>query len=131
MTDTTVDEIMTTPVMTVEADAPLSDVAWAMTERGIKSLAVIDENCRPLGILTSTDFLHMAADEADPTDNTVADYMTTDVETTETGTPMSEIPGRLLDGDFNHIPVVDDEEVVGMISTTDLLAYFKQSEPVA
>jgi CBS domain-containing protein len=125
MTDTTVAEIMTEPVLTVAADEPLSEVAWAMTEQNIRSLAVIDEDCRPLGILTSTDFLQMAADESDPTDHTVEDYMTTDVETVETSTPVSEIPDRLLDGGFNHIPVVSDDEVVGMVSTTDLLAHFE------
>lgn len=128
MTDVTVDEIMTEPVMTVEADEPLSEVAWAMTEANIKSLAVIDDHCSPVGILTSTDFLHMAADESDPTDHTVEDYMTADVATIETGTPVSEVPDRLLDGDFNHIPVVDDGEVIGMVSSTDLITYFKHEQ---
>ena len=44
----TVQELMTAPVMTVEADEPLSEVAWAMEEKGIKSLAVVDEDvCTP------------------------------------------------------------------------------------
>ena len=118
----TVQELMTAPVMTVEADEPLSEVAWAMEEKGIKSLAVVDEDCLPVGILTSTDFIHMAADEAVPTEATVGDYMTTGVATTAPDTPVEAVAARLLEEGFNHMPVVE-EEVVGILSTTDILQH--------
>ena len=117
-----VQELMTAPVMTVEAEEPLSEVAWAMEERGIKSLAVVDEDCLPVGILTSTDFIHMAADEAVPTEATVGDYMTTGVATTAPDTPVEAVAARLLEEGFNHMPVVE-EEVVGILSTTDILQH--------
>jgi CBS domain-containing protein len=122
MTDTVVREIMTEPVMTVEPDEPLSEVAWAMERKAIRSLAVVDAACRPVGILTSTDFIHMAADEADPAAATVGDYMTTDVETTAADAAVTDVADRLLSGGFNHMPVVDaDGGVVGILSSTDLL----------
>jgi CBS domain-containing protein len=127
MADATVREIMTAPMMTVEADEPLSEVAWAMEQKGIKSLAVVDEDCLPVGILTSTDFIHMAADEAVPAEATVGDYMTTGVATTTPDTPVEAVAARLLEEGFNHMPVVE-EEVVGILSTTDLLQYL--SSPV-
>ena len=118
----TVHDLMTAPVMTVEADDPLSEVAWAMEEKGIKSLAVVDEACLPVGILTSTDFVHMAADEAVPGEATVGDYMTTGVATATPDTPVEAVTSRLLEGGFNHVPVVDGE-VVGILSTTDILQH--------
>lgn len=118
----TVNELMTAPVMTVEADESLSKVAWAMKEKGIKSLAVVDEDCLPVGILTSTDFIHMAADEAVPTEATVGDYMTTGVATTTPDNRVEAVAARLLEEGFNHMPVVE-EEVVGILSTTDLLQH--------
>ncbi|MEF8887148.1 MAG: CBS domain-containing protein [Haloarculaceae archaeon] len=127
MSDTAVRELMTAPVMTVEADEPLSEVAWAMEQKGIKSLAVVDEDCQPVGILTSTDFIHMAADEAVPTEATVGDYMTTGVATATPDTPVQAVTARLLEEGFNHMPVVE-EEVVGILSTTDLLQHL--SSPV-
>jgi CBS domain-containing protein len=127
MADATVREIMTAPMMTVEADEPLSEVAWAMEQKGIKSLAVVDEDCQPVGILTSTDFIHMAADESVPTEATVNDYMTTGVATTTPDTPVQAVAARLLEEGFNHMPVVE-EEVVGILSTTDLLQHL--SSPV-
>jgi CBS domain-containing protein len=118
----TVQELMTAPVMTVEADEPLSEVAWAMEEKGIKSLAVVDEDCLPVGILTSTDFIHMAADEAVPAEATVGDYMTGGVATATPDTPVEAVTNRLLEEGFNHMPVVEGE-VVGIISTTDILQH--------
>ncbi|MFT4880016.1 MAG: CBS domain-containing protein [Natronomonas sp.] len=118
----TVHDLMTAPVMTVEADDPLSEVAWAMEEKGIKSLAVVDEACLPVGILTSTDFVHMAADEAVPAEATVGDYMTTGVATATPDTPVEAVTSRLLEEGFNHVPVVDGE-VVGILSTTDILQH--------
>jgi signal-transduction protein with cAMP-binding, CBS, and nucleotidyltransferase domain len=118
----TVHDLMTAPVMTVEAEEPLSEVAWAMEEKGIKSLAVVDEACLPVGILTSTDFVHMAADEAVPAEATVGDYMTTGVATATPDTPVEAVTSRLLEEGFNHVPVVDGE-VVGILSTTDILQH--------
>jgi len=126
----TVQELMTAPVMTVEAEEPLSEVAWAMTEQEIKSLAVVDEDCLPVGILTSTDFMRMAADEAAPTEATVGDYMTTGVATTAPDTPVEAVAARLLEEGFNHIPVVDGE-VVGVLSTTDILQHVSSRVDVA
>jgi CBS domain-containing protein len=98
-----------------------------MEQKGIKSLAVVDEDCLPVGILTSTDFIHMAAEEAVPAEATVGDYMTTGVATTTPDTPVEAVAARLLEEGFNHMPVVE-EEVVGILSTTDLLQYL--SSPV-
>lgn len=123
MSDADVTDVMTSPVMTVEADETLSEVGWAMREKGIKSLAVIDDGCDPIGIVTSTDFVQLAADGQSPTEATVSDYMTDDVVTLPPETSVQTAVTELLSGGFNHAPVVDDG-VVGMVSTTDLLGSF-------
>jgi signal-transduction protein with cAMP-binding, CBS, and nucleotidyltransferase domain len=123
MSDSDVTDVMTAPVMTVEADETLSEVGWAMQEKDIKSLTVIDEDCDPIGIVTSTDFVQLAADDQSPTEATVSDYMTDDVVTLSPETPVQTAVTELLSGGFNHAPVVDDG-VIGMVSTTDLLESF-------
>lgn len=120
MTGTRVAEVMTTPVLTVAPHETLSDAAWAMRDVDIKSVAVIDGDCDPVGILTSTDFVQLAADQVDPTEATVEDYMTTPVETIAASATLAEASTRLRDSGFNHIPVVDGE-VVGILTTTDVL----------
>ena len=120
----TVADVMTAPVLTLDAATPLDDAAGAMVEAGIKSLVVIDEDCRPLGIFTSTDAVRLAADDGTASEATVGDYMSTDVVTTEPDTPLASVAGRLLEEDINHLPVTDNGEVVGMLTTTDLTEGF-------
>ncbi len=120
MTETAVSEIMTTPVLTVAPDEIVSDVAWAMRDTEIKSVAVIDADCDPVGILTSTDFVQLAADGMDPSETTVEECMTAPVETITPDASVAEAATHLLDSGFNHIPVVDGD-VVGMLTTTDIL----------
>lgn len=131
MARTDVRELMTAPVMTVEASETLAEIGWAMDEKDIKSLAVVDDECDATGIITSTDFIRMAADETDPTAATVGEYMTEDVTTLPSDASVEAAAEELLSGGFNHAPVVDDG-VVGMVSTTDLLTELvHEDEPPA
>jgi len=128
MTETPVSEIMTTPVLTVAPDETLSDAAWAMRDTEIKSVAVIDADCDPVGILTSTDFVQLAADDVAPSETTVEEYMTTTVETIGPDATVSEAATQLLDSGFNHVPVVDGD-VVGILTTTDILQQTTSTAP--
>lgn len=118
---------MTSPVLTVETEAPLDDAAAAMLDQGIKSVVAVDEDCRPEGILTSTDFVQLAADRAAAGETTVGDYMTQDIVTATSGEPVPEVAERMLDEAINHLPVVDpDGQVTGILTTTDLAAYVSE-----
>lgn len=52
----------------------------------------------------------------------VQDVMTTDVATAEPGTPLKDVARELVELRISGMPVVDGEEVVGVISEADLLA---------
>lgn len=120
MENVAVEEAMTSPVLTLGSETPVDEAAGAMVEAGIKSLVVIDGDCRPVGILTSTDVLRVVA--AGATDEaTVADYMTTDIVTTGPDATLGEVATLLLEEGINHLPVTDEsDETVGMLSKTDL-----------
>lgn len=111
---------MTTPVLTLAAETPVDEAAGAMVEAGIKSLVVIDDDCRPVGILTSTDVLRAVA-EGTTDEATVADYTTTDIVTTSPDATLGEVAALLLEEGINHLPVTDEGgEAIGMLSETDL-----------
>lgn len=124
MSDATVADYMTSPVLTVTADELTLDVAAAMDDQSIKSVVIVDEACQPEGILTSTDYLRLTADGVDPTETTVAEHMTTDIVTTSPGTALSAVASQMRAHDISHVPVVDDETTVtGILSATDLTSY--------
>lgn len=123
MVDIDVDALMTTPVLTVDPDTPVDEVADAMLEQGIRSIVAIDDDCRPIGILTSTDFVRIVAEGTPKKTTTVGDHMTTDIMTTTPDVPIPEIAQRMLDDEISHFPVIENDEVIGIISATDLTGY--------
>ena len=124
MEDIFVGSLMTSPVTTVPADTAAKDAAALMLEQGISSAVVVDEDDQLSGILTSTDFVAIAAAEDSAAAFSVADHMTTDVVTTTVQSTIQDVADLLIEHGIHHVPVVDDTAgVVGMVTTTDLTAY--------
>jgi len=115
-------DVMTSPVLTLAAETPIDEAARGMVEGNIKSLVVIDTECSPEGILTSTDLVRLAAEDRPASETTVEEYMTTDVETIDLGAPLAEVAKRMTEERINHLPVVvESGNVVGILTTTDLV----------
>jgi CBS domain-containing protein len=124
MDDIFVGSLMTSPVTTVSAETPAKEAATQMLEEGISSVVVVDDTNRLEGILTSTDFVAIAAAEESADAFSVADYMTRDVVTTTVHESVEGVADILIEHGIHHVPVVDDTEgVIGMVTTTDLTAY--------
>jgi CBS domain-containing protein len=124
MEDIFVGRLMSAPVETVRPHTPLDEAAAQLLEHNIGSAVVVDEDGHLEGILTATDFVRLAANDAVASDVRVEEYMSTDVVTTTANHPITSVADTMIDNRFHHVPVVDDEEgVIGIITTTDLTAY--------
>ncbi|GAB7095304.1 hypothetical protein JCM30237_24570 [Halolamina litorea] len=122
-----VDHVMSRPVETIEPTASLRDAAAAMIRHDVGALVVVDDNDRLEGILTATDFVLLAVEGELPPDEPVATPMRTDVITVERDAPASEAVDAMLDHLIHHVPVVENETVVGMVSTFDFTARLGRS----
>jgi signal-transduction protein with cAMP-binding, CBS, and nucleotidyltransferase domain len=123
MNDTPVHESMTDPVLTVNAGDRVGDVGEAMLDQAIKSIVVIDDDCHPEGILTSTDFIEIATARPGATDDPVREWMTTDIHAISAEETVATAAETMVTHGISHLPVVgDDGQVVGIISTTDIVA---------
>jgi predicted transcriptional regulator len=130
MADTLVKDVMTTPMLTLDADTPVSEAAYGMLEAEIKSVVVVGENCHPEGIFTSTDAVRVANDAAPADEVTVEEYMTADVETVGPDEPLSVVARRMVDADISHLPVTDADGVgLGILTTTDLAEALSRADP--
>lgn len=122
MNETTVADVMSTELVTVTAHSTAAAAAQRMLDEDIGSIVVIDSEQRLVGLLTATDFVQLVY-ENDPEDETpVEACMTTDVRTAAPGDTLAELKA-MADLEYTHLPVVDDEVVVGIVSTTDLTAH--------
>lgn len=114
-----VEDIMSTPLETVEKDATVMDATKRMRERDINALVV---ETTPRAILSSTDVLDAVAAGRDVTELLVADVMTTNVETAAPDLYMEEVAAMMTTYGIKHLPVVDDD-YVGMVSSTDVTSH--------
>jgi len=128
MTDIFVGRLMSSPVETVAPETPVQQAATVLLDRDIGSVVVVDDDNGLVGILTTTDFVRITADDT-ATEATVADYMTTDVVTATANGSIVDVAETMVDNGFHHLPVVDDEAgVIGMVTTTDLTVYLSTAE---
>ena len=128
MEDIFVGRLMSSPVHTVRRDTPVQTAAQTMIDADIGSLVVVDEDGALDGILTSTDFVKAAADGGSTTDATVGEYCTDEVVTSDANDTIQEVADRMVDHGFHHVPVAEDRDVVGIITTSDMTAYVSQTE---
>lgn len=114
-------DVMSTPMLTLDGDAPIEEAARAMLEAGINSVVVVNEGCKPMGIFTSTNVLEAVADGTDLDDTPVETHATSPVETVAPGDTVAVAAERMRAGGFSHLPVVDDDgDGVGVLTQTDL-----------
>jgi len=115
----TVEDVMSSPLETIPADATVMEATQRMREKDINALVV---PTTPRAIISSTDVLDAVADGQDVSELAVSDVMTTDVETAAPDLYMEEVAAMMTTYGIKHLPVVDDD-YVGMISSTDVAAH--------
>src|SRR3990170_1348038 len=83
-----VGELMSGPVVTIEAARPVADAARLMNERRISSVVVLDGEDRLLGIVTERDVLRLVASGSGSLAQPVATAMTAPVHGIEADAPV-------------------------------------------
>ena len=119
-------------VASVTQDATVLDAAMAMNRRHIGAV-VVTSGPNVVGIFTERDVLNrVVAEQKNAADTPVADVMTKPVACCQSDTMLSECRSVMTSKKIRHIPVVDKQQLVGMISIGDLLAHevAKQQETI-
>lgn len=127
-----VSDVMTQAVVTDAADDTLAQAAARMREQQTGSLLVM-EGERLLGIFTERDLLKAVAAGQDPAEMTIKQAMTTELVTVGPATTLREAAEVMATKWIRHLPVMEGETVVGVISQRDLTGIVAQllNEPQA
>lgn len=117
----TVGEVMTQSILAVDPSTTVAEAATIMGERAAGS-ALVMEGDQLLGIFTERDIVKALGQHFDAAGHPVSDWMTGAPMTVAPDTPTADALRTMLDRGFRHLPVVDGDSVVGVVSMRDLSA---------
>jgi CBS domain-containing protein len=108
-------------IISVQPDASVLDAIRLMAEKNIGAVLVM-EGDRLRGIMSERDYARKVIVKGRSSNSTlVADIMTVNLVTTSSGETVNTCMGLMTDKRIRHLPVVDDDVVVGVISIGDLV----------
>ncbi|HZB60493.1 MAG TPA: CBS domain-containing protein [Actinomycetota bacterium] len=125
-------DVMASPVVTVAPDAALKEVASLLVERRINAVPVVDAGDRLIGIVSEADLLSLetgqvaAAGGAPP--HSAGEVMRQSVYTVTGDTDATAAARLMLRHRLKSVPVVDADQVVGMVTRRDLLRLLARSD---
>jgi len=146
-------DIMTTDVMTVKKETPLSELAEILTKNHINGVPVVDDEGLLIGIICESDLIRKDKKLHIPTvvalfdavfylesskkmekeiqqfsATTVEDLFTRKVVTVDEKTPIDEIATLMTQEKYYTIPVMDGERLVGIVGKGDVIRTFVTSK---
>ena len=114
-------DVMSTRLVYVAPEATALEAIRRMAEAGVGSVAVCDGS-RLVGIFTERDVLRLAGEAAALDQVRVAEAMTRDVVTASADTELVAAARLMGERKIRHLPVVEGENLLGMIGIRDVLA---------
>jgi CBS domain-containing protein len=114
--------------ITVAPEDTLGEVAERMTRQNTGAVVVKDFG-RLIGILTERDMLRAMAARVHTSDARVRQWMTADPITAPPDLDLEEAARIMLDNGFRHLPVVEGQNVLGVVSLRRVLGGRRQAVP--
>ncbi|MFZ8839899.1 MAG: CBS domain-containing protein [Pyrobaculum sp.] len=118
-----VSDIMVKDVVTAKENDKIRDVAIRMYEKKIGSVVIVDDEGKPIGIVTERDMVYVVARALAP-DTPVWMVMTEDPIVINENALVTEAMEKMRVQNIRHLPVINAEgKLVGMISFRDIVDF--------
>lgn len=115
-------------LLTIASDASVFDMVKQMVDANVGSL-LVTVNGRIEGIVTERDYLRRVTLEGrTDKDTPVSEIMTSPLIVVTPETPVDECMAIMTDRRIRHMPVVEDGDVVSMVSIGDLVKFQSQQQ---
>ena len=109
-------------VITTAPTVTLEEAIAVLTRHRIGALVVLGAEERVIGILSERDIVRALSEQgAGALKQPLSQVMTRTVITCSEADPISEIMDRMTRGRFRHIPVVEQDRLVGIVSIGDVV----------
>ena len=111
-------------IISVSPDDRISDVAALLTRERIGAVLVRDPEQALVGILSERDIVNAIADQgSNCLEFAAQDLMTSEVVTCQPGDSLNQVMSQMTELRIRHVPVVDDGDLVGIISIGDVVKH--------
>jgi CBS domain-containing protein len=118
-----VKDIMISPVITVKQDDSLKKVAELMSEHNLGSVVVIDEEGKPVGIITERDAVkRVMAKDLIPSKVKAKEVMSSPLILVKPDTKISEAAEKMRRHEIRRLIVMDRGKMIGIVSSKDIVA---------
>ncbi len=110
-------------------DSSVADAVQKMASHNVSSILVLERSRHLIGIFTERDLLRrVVLPRRDPDQTRLADVMTPDVLVVSGTTPLSDVRQIMRDRHIRHVPVADNDRLLGVISLRDVLRHENQEK---
>lgn len=119
-------DLMSSPVRTIRPETTIAEAQRILLRYGHSGLSVVDATANLVGIISRRDLdiaLHHGFSHAP-----VKGYMTKQVKTITPDTTMPQIEALMVTYDIGRLPVVEGNNLVGIVTRTDILRELHQSK---
>ncbi len=117
-------DLMSSPVRTIRPETTIEQAQRILFRYGHSGLSVVDENDELVGIISRRDLdlaLHHGFSHAP-----VKGYMTRNIKTITPDTLLPEIESLMVTYDVGRLPVLDEGQLIGIVTRTDVLRQLHQ-----
>ena len=120
---TLVKEIMSNSVVSVDSSVTATDAAKMMEDANVGAITVL-ENGSPVGIVTDRDFAIKITAHSYPIDTPVRRIMSSPLISIDPNSDLWTASDLMSTRNVRKLPVIDDDRIVGIITSGDLVKYF-------
>ena len=119
-------DLMSSPVRTIRPETTISEAQKTLLRYGHSGLSVVNDQDKIVGIISRRDLdiaLHHGFSHAP-----VKGYMTTNLKTITPDTILPQIGSLMVTYDIGRLPVLENGNLVGIVTRTDVLREIHQAE---
>jgi len=119
---TSVKQIMNNSVVSVDSSITAADVAKMMEDTNIGTVVVLEKGA-PVGIVTDRDFAIKITAHSYPVDTPVRRIMSSPIISIDSDSNLWVASDLMSSRNVRKLPVIDDNQVVGIITSSDLIRH--------
>ena len=121
-----ISDLMSFPVLAVSPDIKMKTLRTLLRKNSFKGTPVLDDG-KLVGMITRTHFKKLRRE--DQWEAPVKAFMARDIVTIEPGMSPMQAVRKIITKKVGHLPVIENDQVIGIVTRSDLMVYFYDQLP--